>query len=78
MFRVVLGSNIYVSAFNFGGAPEEIIRLAEEGIFELYVSPFIVQEVKGVLKEKFGWSESDLWETVDPISWDRTNRYTTR
>ncbi|MBI4454717.1 MAG: hypothetical protein HY644_02325 [Acidobacteria bacterium] len=29
MLRVVLGSNIYVSAFNFDGPPEEILPLAE-------------------------------------------------
>ena len=76
MLRVVLDSNIYVSAFNFDGPPGEIIRVAEDGFFALYVSPFIVQEVKGVLKHKFGWSEADLRETLDD-SCDRTDRYTT-
>jgi putative PIN family toxin of toxin-antitoxin system len=67
MLRVVLDSNIYVSAFNFSGPPELILRLAEDGLFALYVSPFIVQEVSGVLKHKFGWSEADLEDTLDPI-----------
>ena len=46
MIRVVLHSNIYISAFNFGGTPEEVIRLAEAGAFELFTYSFNVNEVR--------------------------------
>jgi hypothetical protein len=67
MMRVVLDSNVYVSAFHFGGTPEQILRHAEGGIFELCVSQFIAAEVTRVLTRKFGWTEEDVSEALGPI-----------
>lgn len=75
MIRVVLDTNIYVSAFNFGGLPEEVLRLAEAGAFILCISPFMANEIRRVLMQKFTWSSEDLADTLDPtLEFARTVR----
>lgn len=52
MIRVVLDTNILVSAFLFyerGGAPVELLRKAREGRFALITSQAILDELEGVL-----------------------------
>ena len=55
--RVVLDTNIIISGLNFRGNERLVLELARRGRFELYLSPFILQEAAGVLARKFGWSE---------------------
>ena len=55
--RVVLDTNVIVSGLNFPGNERFVLDLALRGRFELYLSPFILEEVAGVLVRKFGWSE---------------------
>jgi putative PIN family toxin of toxin-antitoxin system len=60
MLRVVVDTNVYISAFHFGGAPETLLRLARRKAFLLYVSDAIAEEVEEVLAEKFGYSGAAL------------------
>ncbi len=60
MLRVVADTNIYVSAFNFGGVPEILLRLARRKVFLLYLSDAIAAEIEDVLAEKFGYSAAAL------------------
>ena len=53
--RVILDSNVIVSGLNFPGNERLILDLTLRGRFELYLSPFILEEVAGVLVRKFGW-----------------------
>ena len=55
--RVVLDTNVIVSGLNFPGNERLVLELALRGRFELYLSPFILEEVAGVLGRKFGWTE---------------------
>ena len=55
--RVVPDTNVVVSGLNFPGNERLILELALRGRFELYLSPFILEEVTGVLGRKFGWDE---------------------
>ncbi|MBZ5562060.1 MAG: putative toxin-antitoxin system toxin component, PIN family [Acidobacteriia bacterium] len=57
MTRVVLDSNIYVSALLFGGNPRLVVELAEQSFIDVYCSPPIQKEVARVLHEKFLWSK---------------------
>ncbi|MEA1965270.1 MAG: putative toxin-antitoxin system toxin component, PIN family [Candidatus Aerophobetes bacterium] len=57
MIRVVLDTNVLVSATLFGGKPEKIMDLVEEGKIELIISKEITGELKGVLQRKFGFSQ---------------------
>lgn len=60
MPRVVLDSNVLISALHFGGKPEEFLLLANQGEIELIVSPFILDETARILKEKLGWREKEI------------------
>lgn len=51
--RVVLDTNIFISAFLFGGKPADILQLAEDRSFTLIVSESLITEVEEVLAEKF-------------------------
>ena len=55
--RVVLDTNVIVSGLNFPGNERLILELALRGRFELCLSPFILEEVAGVLASKFAWDE---------------------
>ena len=57
-FRVVLDTNVYISVFTSPqGALGAIWEQALKGTYTLLISPFIVAEVAGVLREKFQWPE---------------------
>lgn len=55
--KVVLDSNVYVSAFGFDRGPEQIIDLGLATNFKIYSSLYIIDEVKRILHEKLGMSE---------------------
>ena len=58
--RVVLDSNVYISALLFGGIPELPIRLALAGKITILTSEAILSEVSGVLSSKFGWTAEQI------------------
>jgi putative PIN family toxin of toxin-antitoxin system len=91
VLRVVCDTNIYISAYNFGGLPKDILGLAQDGFLELYISAFILEEVKRVLK-RFGWSRKEIklalgniihfttpvdtkWVSVDAVKDDPSDNY---
>jgi putative PIN family toxin of toxin-antitoxin system len=47
--RVVLDTNVLVSAFLFGGTPLELVSLAESSVFELVTSEEALAELADVL-----------------------------
>ena len=55
--RVVLDTNVIVSGLNFPGNERLVLELVLRGRFELYLSPFILGEVAGVLGRKFDWTK---------------------
>ncbi len=55
--KVVLDSNIYISAFLRDRSPERIIELGRATNFRIFSSLYIVDEVRRVLHEKLGTSE---------------------
>lgn len=63
--RVVLDTNVIISALNFPGNEQMVLELALRGRFELVLSWFILGEVSGVLTRKFGWDQE---RTVKAIS----------
>src|SRR5215475_8154145 len=59
--RVVLDTNVYVSAFTFPrGVPRQVWRQALHWRYRLLVSPATVREVASVLREDFHWEERRL------------------
>lgn len=66
MTRATPDSNILVSAIVFGGKAGELLERALSGEFELVISPEISNEVCGVLREKFLFSDEMVLN-----AWDR-------
>lgn len=63
--KIVLDTNILVSAFVFGGIPYEIIRKVVAGDLELVLSKPIIAEMIIVLKSKFMWQDYHLKEQIE-------------
>jgi predicted nucleic acid-binding protein len=58
--RVVLDTNVYVSALNFPNSPlTDLVEHAQRGTYQLIISPAIVNEVADVLR-RFEWIERDI------------------
>ena len=65
--RVVLDTNVIVSALNFPGNERLVLELALRGRFELCLSRFILEEVAGVLTRKFDWDEERAAQVLQGI-----------
>jgi len=60
--RVVLDTNIWISALNFGGKPAQILKIAVKKQIRLYPSRTLFAEFVGVLRKKFGYSDEKIEE----------------
>jgi uncharacterized protein len=59
--KVVLDTNIYISALISGGRPLLLIQmLAQDTDSEIFFSDAILEETVRVLKDKFTWSPEDI------------------
>ena len=66
--RVVLDTNIFISALGFeGDTAAQIWNLAEDGRFEVYASPFILEELERNLIKKAKFSLSEARDTTAQI-----------
>jgi putative PIN family toxin of toxin-antitoxin system len=67
--RVVLDTNVLISALIFpGGAPEFVYRLALEERIELVTSRTLLAELGSVLETKFGWDAARVELAVSQIA----------
>lgn len=67
--RVVLDTNILISALIFpGGAPEALYRLALEGRVDLVTSRPLLAEFGRILTDKFGWEPGRAVEAVAQVT----------
>ncbi len=60
--RVVLDTNVLVSAIVFGGPPGRLVELAAEGHLQLVLSPPLIHELREVLRRKFGFSDAAAYQ----------------
>jgi len=77
MLKVVIDTNVIISALLFGGQPAEVLRLARKQEIQNITSPAILDEIQGVLIRKFLWEpklakETRRWvasfsEMVEPV-----------
>lgn len=66
--KVVVDTNILISAFGWPGNPRSIINLAIDGRVDLLVSPDIIEEFKGVaLRAKFDFSTEEIAEFIESL-----------
>ncbi|MBI3335627.1 MAG: putative toxin-antitoxin system toxin component, PIN family [Candidatus Portnoybacteria bacterium] len=66
--KVVLDTNIYISAILFGGGPRMCLELARKGKIDLYASKAIFLELARILKTKFDWQENEIRAILQGIS----------
>jgi putative PIN family toxin of toxin-antitoxin system len=52
--RIVVDTNVLISALVFGGPPGQVLEPAESGLCSLHFSPSIEAEVESILEAKFG------------------------
>ena len=55
--KVVLDTNVYISAIIMGGICEKVLEEIRKRGIEILISPDIVKEIAKVLKEKFLWND---------------------
>ncbi|MBD3233073.1 MAG: putative toxin-antitoxin system toxin component, PIN family [candidate division Zixibacteria bacterium] len=65
--RVVLDTNVLISALHFGGNPYKILVLAIRENVDMYISPFILGELELVLREKFLWSSTNIQKAISKL-----------
>ena len=64
LMRVVLDTNVVMSAIFFGGVPFEVLSAWHNGEFELVVSEAVMAEYREIaarMKAKFPSIESEIW-----------------
>jgi putative PIN family toxin of toxin-antitoxin system len=65
--RVVVDTNVLISAFCFGGKPERILELADRGKMRLQLSEYLLAELERILRNKFGFTEEALNRAVQRL-----------
>jgi putative PIN family toxin of toxin-antitoxin system len=58
--RLVLDTNVIISALLFDGRPEQMLLKSFGGMHQLILSPYIVTETSRILETKFGTQADDL------------------
>lgn len=66
--RIVVDTNVIVSALVFGGLPRRVFEMVENGRCEFYYSAEIESETRRVLRDKLGWNEERL-DRYLPVLW---------
>lgn len=62
--RAVLDTNVLVAAFATEGLCATLLRRARKGEFRLLLCPGILQEFRGVLRDKFAAAPEEIREAV--------------
>ena len=65
--KVVLDTNVYLSAIIFGGKPRQIINLIQDGEIHCFISPAIFVEIADKLRNKFLWEDYQITATLHKI-----------
>jgi len=67
MIKVVVDTNVLISAILFGGTPEKIWELVEQKVIEIFISPEMLKELQDVLEKKFDFNVTMSMETLANI-----------
>ena len=68
MARLVLDTNVFISAYGFGGKPAQLMRAVIDGTHILVTSPAILSEVADKLYEVLGFDDGHVREVVMQIA----------
>ncbi len=64
MDKIVVDTNIYISAILWGGKPREVIDAGRDGRIFIFTSLEIESEIAEKLKIKFGLDENEINEIL--------------
>ncbi|OGC08020.1 putative toxin-antitoxin system toxin component, PIN family [candidate division WOR-1 bacterium RIFOXYD2_FULL_36_8] len=67
MKKVVLDTNVYISAILFGGIPQKIIAFARNKKIIIISSDYILWEIQKVLRDKFNIPNDHLYKIEQDI-----------
>jgi putative PIN family toxin of toxin-antitoxin system len=67
MLRVVLDTNVFISALKFRGKPAQVIALAQQRRFQLLTSSPIRRETERILGEKFKLPSAEIMLGCRPL-----------
>lgn len=60
-FRVVIDTSVLISGvYNPAGRPADVLALARNKIIQNVTSPFILEELKRILRDKFYWEKDKI------------------
>jgi putative PIN family toxin of toxin-antitoxin system len=62
--RIVFDTNIFLSAFTFGGKPEVLFEMARADRIQPIVSTSLLAELASILKSKFAWDDDDIRQAL--------------
>ena len=65
--KVVLDTNVFISAILFGGIPQQIMESARNGEIELLTSSSILFELASILQGKFKFSRTIALDVISEI-----------
>ena len=66
--RVVLDTNVLISALAFAGSkPDQILQRVRRREVNLYLSPFILAELERILQDKFRFSRRETDERIRTV-----------
>jgi len=68
MLRVVIDTNVYISAIFWGGKPRQVIDLGRDGNIQIFTSEDIEQEILDKLMTKFGLNSDDAGRVMADFS----------
>ena len=68
MHRAVFDTNVYISAYGFGGLPAKLMRAAITGEFEIATSPAILAELARVLADKLEFDAARVEDVVRQVA----------
>ena len=68
MLRVVVDTNVYISAIFWGGKPRHVIDLGRNGKIQIFTSEDIEQEILDKLMTKFGLNSDDAGRVMADFS----------
>lgn len=67
MKRIILDSNILISAYVFGGKPEAVLNLIISEKVQGITSGVLISEFLDILRKKFGVSQAEILEIEEEI-----------
>ena len=67
-YRIVLDTNVLISAILFGGPPREILECVIRGSVDCVLAPAILDELRDVLQRpKFGLSPEQAFQVLEEL-----------